>query len=130
MTAEAAPGAYTRKDAHPMRDHLSLADLVTWAQLAGQLDAIRNPAALPGWLATTTRRECGRIVGQSRIRSSEPSTHPAQLCVTSLHRECAHLPRTGRRADIRVSAETPDTHPTLPVPFPEKKNFAARETRS
>ena len=25
------------------------------------LDQIRDPAALPGWLATTTRRECGRL---------------------------------------------------------------------
>jgi RNA polymerase sigma factor (sigma-70 family) len=27
-----------------------------------QLDKIRDPAALPGWLATTTRRECGRVL--------------------------------------------------------------------
>jgi RNA polymerase sigma factor (sigma-70 family) len=33
-----------------------------WLKLAGQLDKIRVPAALPGWLATTTRRECGRIL--------------------------------------------------------------------
>jgi RNA polymerase sigma factor (sigma-70 family) len=33
-----------------------------WAKLVDQLDRIRNPAALPGWLATTTRRECGRIL--------------------------------------------------------------------
>jgi DNA-directed RNA polymerase specialized sigma24 family protein len=26
-----------------------------------QLDKVRDPAALPGWLATTTRRECGRV---------------------------------------------------------------------
>jgi RNA polymerase sigma factor (sigma-70 family) len=32
-----------------------------WLKLAGQLEKIRLPAALPGWLATTTRRECGRI---------------------------------------------------------------------
>jgi DNA-directed RNA polymerase specialized sigma24 family protein len=25
------------------------------------LDNLRDPAALPGWLATTTRRECGRV---------------------------------------------------------------------
>lgn len=31
-----------------------------WAQLAGQLDTIRDPAALAGWLATATHRECGR----------------------------------------------------------------------
>src|SRR5271167_5206619 len=32
-----------------------------WLKLVDQLDKIRDPAALPGWLATTTRRECGRI---------------------------------------------------------------------
>ena len=32
-----------------------------WLRLADQLDKIRDPAALPGWLATTTRRECGRV---------------------------------------------------------------------
>ena len=31
-----------------------------------QLDKIRDPAALPGWLATTTRRECGRILRTAR----------------------------------------------------------------
>jgi RNA polymerase sigma factor (sigma-70 family) len=29
-----------------------------WLHLVGHLDQIRDPAALPGWLATTTRREC------------------------------------------------------------------------
>jgi len=29
-----------------------------WLKLVDQLDEIRDPAALPGWLATTTRREC------------------------------------------------------------------------
>ena len=33
-----------------------------WLCLVDQLDRIRKPAALPGWLATTTRRECGRVV--------------------------------------------------------------------
>ncbi len=33
-----------------------------WMHLVDQLDKIRNPAALAGWLATTTRRECGRLV--------------------------------------------------------------------
>ena len=32
-----------------------------WLRLAGQLDKIRDPAALAGWLATTTSRECGRV---------------------------------------------------------------------
>jgi len=33
-----------------------------WLNLVGHLDSLRDPAALPGWLATTTRRECGRIL--------------------------------------------------------------------
>jgi RNA polymerase sigma factor (sigma-70 family) len=33
-----------------------------WLQLVDQIGRIRDPAALPGWLATTTRRECGRLV--------------------------------------------------------------------
>ncbi len=33
-----------------------------WLRLVSQLDRIREPAALPGWLATTTRRECVRVL--------------------------------------------------------------------
>jgi len=32
-----------------------------WLRLVDQLDSLRDPAALPGWLATTTRRECLRV---------------------------------------------------------------------
>jgi RNA polymerase sigma factor (sigma-70 family) len=32
-----------------------------WLRLVGQLDKIREPAALAGWLSTTTRRECQRV---------------------------------------------------------------------
>ncbi len=32
-----------------------------WLKLVDQLDVLRDPAALPGWLAATTRRECARI---------------------------------------------------------------------
>jgi RNA polymerase sigma factor (sigma-70 family) len=33
-----------------------------WLRLVSQLDRIRAPAALGGWLATTTRRECVRVL--------------------------------------------------------------------
>jgi RNA polymerase sigma factor (sigma-70 family) len=33
-----------------------------WLHLVNHLGKIREPAALAGWLATTTRRECGRLV--------------------------------------------------------------------
>jgi RNA polymerase sigma factor (sigma-70 family) len=32
-----------------------------WLRLVDQLDKVREPAALAGWIATTTRRECGRL---------------------------------------------------------------------
>ena len=32
-----------------------------WLRLLSQLNKVREPAALPGWLATTTRRECGKV---------------------------------------------------------------------
>jgi RNA polymerase sigma factor (sigma-70 family) len=37
-----------------------------WLRLVEQLPAIRDPAALPGWLATTTRRECLHILRTER----------------------------------------------------------------
>jgi len=32
-----------------------------WLRLVNHLGTLRDPAALPGWLATTTRRECGKV---------------------------------------------------------------------
>src|SRR5580700_4414319 len=36
-------------------------DQSVWLQLIGKLDTFGDPAALPGWLATTAQRECGKI---------------------------------------------------------------------
>ena len=41
-----------------------------WLQLVSQLDKVRDPAALPGWLVTTTQRECGTV--QRVARRSQP----------------------------------------------------------
>ncbi len=37
-----------------------------WLSLVDQLHMVRDPAALPGWLATTTRRECLRVLRAAR----------------------------------------------------------------
>ena len=37
-----------------------------WLRLVDQLASLRDPAALPGWLATTTQRECGRVLRAAR----------------------------------------------------------------
>jgi DNA-directed RNA polymerase specialized sigma24 family protein len=42
-----------------------------WLQLVGHLAAIREPAALPGWLATTTRRECCRVLRATQQRQAQ-----------------------------------------------------------
>jgi RNA polymerase sigma factor (sigma-70 family) len=38
-----------------------------WLLLVNHLGKIRDPAALPGWLATTTRRECTRILNRAQV---------------------------------------------------------------
>lgn len=55
------------------RFHLSRADsddvgACVWLRLVERLDTIREPAALPGWLATTTRHECLRVL---RVKGRE-----------------------------------------------------------
>jgi RNA polymerase sigma factor (sigma-70 family) len=37
-----------------------------WLYLVGHLDNLHEPAALPGWLATTARRECLRVLRAGR----------------------------------------------------------------
>ena len=37
-----------------------------WLLLVSHLGKIRDPAALPGWLATTTRRECQRVLNRAQ----------------------------------------------------------------
>jgi RNA polymerase sigma factor (sigma-70 family) len=39
-----------------------------WLLLVSQLGTIRDPAALAGWLATTTRRECARALNRAQAR--------------------------------------------------------------
>jgi RNA polymerase sigma factor (sigma-70 family) len=53
------------------RYQLSAADIedvsgTVWLGLYEQLGKLREPAALPGWLATTTQRECLRVLKESR----------------------------------------------------------------
>ena len=74
-----------------------------WLHLVDHLGKIREPAALAGWLATTTRRECGRLVRtahadrtQSCTRSTpriwrmRTPTWPSRKCLRpSATRRCA-----------------------------------------
>ena len=37
-----------------------------WLLLVEKIDSLRQPAALPGWIATTTHRECLRVLRSAR----------------------------------------------------------------
>jgi RNA polymerase sigma factor (sigma-70 family) len=59
-----------------------------WLRLFNQLDGLCEPAALPGWLSTTTWRECSRVRRvNGRAGANEPVTDleaiPDQLAVTA-----------------------------------------------
>src|SRR5579863_6936263 len=95
-----------------------------WLYLVDHLDHIRNAAALPGWLATTTQRECWRVMRTSRAphlvffepnadhRRDEQSGAPDQhLLAAERHaavREAVtHLPREGQALIAMLIADPP-----------------------
>lgn len=49
-----------------------------WLRLVENLESIREPRALPGWIATTTRNECLRLVrARQRVEPVDPQAHGA-----------------------------------------------------
>ena len=59
-----------------------------WLNLVDHLDSLRDPAALPGWLATTTERECGRILRSAR-RPCNAAYAPAAQTIPDEHARAA-----------------------------------------
>ena len=59
-----------RADAHDVGQYV-------WLRLVDQLEAIHDPAALPGWLSTTTQREC--IHTLRAARSPQPLGHELDI---------------------------------------------------
>lgn len=49
---------------------------LVWLRLVEHLGTLREPAALPGWLSTTTRHECERHL---RVNGRSVATDPAEL---------------------------------------------------
>lgn len=48
-----------------------------WLRLLKHVGMLRNPAALPGWIVTTTRHECLRVLaGNQRVHSFDPMLEP------------------------------------------------------
>ena len=61
-----------------------------WLRLVDHLDSLGDPAALPGWLSTTTRRECFRVSRANSLHSAAAQEHdfesiPDQRAETADH---------------------------------------------
>ena len=103
-----------------------------WLLLVDHLDSLRDPAALPGWLATTTRRECGRVRRAARgplaaghvpdsetLPGEQATTADQELLTAERHAalrqallELPGLPAADRPADRRPArAVRPDQRP-------------------
>jgi RNA polymerase sigma factor (sigma-70 family) len=89
-----------------------------WLGLVEQLasEKLREPAALPGWLATTTQRECVRVLrarGKYEVFGTDPDDGgmPAQADATVIEEEVL---LAERNALLRAAlAELPDTDQRL-----------------
>jgi RNA polymerase sigma factor (sigma-70 family) len=95
-----------------------------WLCLVARLDKIRQPAALPGWLATTARRECGRVLRAARgpraarypldaetIPDEQADTAGQELLAAERHaalrQAIAGLPPAGQRLIALLAADPP-----------------------
>jgi RNA polymerase sigma factor (sigma-70 family) len=77
-----------------------------WLLLVEQLGKLREPAALPGWLATTTARECLRVV---------TATHKAERLGTGLDDSVMFVDNTVIDEEILVA----ERNATLRAAFAE-----------
>ena len=95
-----------------------------WLKLVTHLDNLRDSAALPGWLATTTRRECGHVINATDARRANeriliPDSIPdtatetveQELLVAEQHAvlrdALARLPLGCRQLLVLLSADPP-----------------------
>jgi RNA polymerase sigma factor (sigma-70 family) len=126
-----------------------------WLLLVEQLGNLRQPAALPGWLATTTQRECFRVLRAARrydcfgspvdIQMSqdqpalliEPEIIAAELNA-ALRAAFAELPSRCRQLLSMLFRDPPRSYAeisvTLPVPIgsigPQRARCLGRLRRS
>lgn len=93
-----------------------------WLRLLHHIDRIREPAAVAGWLATTTRRECLRLL-QLPMRECPTANPDPGDCGDSLNPERELLAAERRMVLGRALATLPERHRrlmTLIVAQPDK----------
>jgi len=97
-----------------------------WLHLVERLDALRDPAALAGWLATTTRRECARVLRARRPQTAgyvlNAGNIPDDRAVmaeqellaadrnAALREALRHLPSCCQRLIAMLCADPPETY--------------------
>ena len=106
-----------------MRHRLSPADAddvgqSLWLGLLEHLQSLREPAALPGWIATTTRRECLRLHEEARRRRA------MALRLRAMRRLRRPISRLRRRVAAGASASP------SPAPTPTTTSASAASARS
>ena len=100
-----------------------------WLYLVDHLGSIRDPAALPGWLATTARRECGRVLDAARRAPAtgyllDADTLPDKQAMTAEHELlAAERHATLRQAFLELPQDCQQLMALLiadpPVPYAE-----------
>jgi len=101
-----------------------------WLRLVEHLGELREPAALPGWILTTSRHECLRIIRGRRVMpSSDPFGHrgAAGAEVVEETLDATMLDAERHEALLAAVAELPDRQRELltlliedpPVPYEE-----------
>lgn len=93
-----------------------------WLHLVESLDNLRDPAALPGWIATTTRRECcrirrvqGPVAGDIQLLENLPDEHGTEVehelliaeRQATLREAFARLPLSSQRLLALLTADPP-----------------------
>jgi RNA polymerase sigma factor (sigma-70 family) len=126
-----------------------------WLVLVEQLGNLREPAALPGWLAITTRREAMRVKGAARKyenagsdadieMTADPSDQPIEHEILAAERQAAlraafaELPSRCQRLLSLLMADPPRSYTeisqSIPIPIgsigPQRSRCLDRLRRS
>lgn len=87
---------------------------ITWLRLVENIDRIHDPDRLPGWLATTVRRECLRVLRRSGRERAGLPLDGTDVPEAAGEQVDAQLLREERDAAVRKSLGTvPEPHRRL-----------------
>ena len=136
------------------RDDIEDVGQNVWLLLVEQLGKLREPAALPGWLATTTRRECLRVATAARKSQqaggvlddappfADDTPIDEELLIAernaALRAAFAELPTDGQRLLAMLFRDPPcsysEIHDTLGIPIgsigPKRARYLERLRQS